>query len=269
MNPAIMNIAKLTSPTALIAEDEPLLAKELANQLAALWPELKIVAVAPNGLAALALIEQHKPDIVFLDIKMPGLSGLDVAGNLIEDLTEPPLIVFVTAYDQFAIQAFENAAIDFVLKPVNPARLAKTILRLKRNLSADNNASDFVGLASQLQQLLSAPRISQEWLTTITASVGQHIKFVSVSEVVYFEASDKYVRVLTASAEVLIREPLKLLAPKLDPAVFKQIHRSVIVNGQFIKHIERDETGKLHLHLTARPEKLVISRLYAHTFKPM
>lgn len=262
-------------PTAVIAEDEPLLAQELALQLQTLWPELEIVAIAPNGVAALELINRLKPDIAFLDIKMPGLSGIELAGMLVEDLQEPPLIVFATAYDHFAVQAFENAAIDFVLKPVTSERLAKTVQRLKRLLnqikpmSSQVASSELTALANQLQQLLKPATTTVDKLTTITASVGQQIKFVALLDVVYFEASDKYVRVLTSSAEVLIREPLKTLIPQLEDSIFKQIHRSVVVNTRYIKHIERDEAGKMHLSLTTRPEKLIVSRLYAHTFRPM
>jgi DNA-binding LytR/AlgR family response regulator len=260
--------------TALIAEDEPLLAQALQAELAKAWPELKVVGLAPNGTAAVQLAHEHKPDVLFFDIRMPGQGGMEAAAELADDWhqdTPFPLLVFVTAYDQYAVQAFEAQAVDYVLKPVQPARLAKTVAKLK-DLLAGRSAAPQEGLdaaVERLRHLLTAPQASAAPLKVIQASVGNSIRMVPIDEVLVFEAADKYVRVLTASHEYLIRTPLKDLLPQLDSQVFWQVHRGTVMKAEAIESVTRDEAGKMFLQVRGRPEKLPVSRLYAHLFKAM
>ena len=268
--------------TALIAEDEPLLAANLQAELARAWPALQIVASVGHGAAAVEAALAQRPDVVFLDIQMPGMTGLEAAQALSEDWPEGaplPLIVFVTAYDQYALQAFERAAVDYVLKPVQPARLAQTCARVQAALATRAAASAPAPAAlentlDQLRQLLVAPglaatRTAPPVLSVIQASVGAAIHMVPVAEVLYFEAADKYVRVITAEREYLIRTALRELLPQLDPQRFWQIHRGTVVRADAIATALRDESGKVHLTLRGHPDKLVASRLYAHLFKAM
>ena len=283
-----------TAPArALIAEDEPLLAAQLRSELSALWPELEVVAVVGDGQGAVEQALALRPDVCFLDIGMPELSGLEAAQALAEDWPEDgphfPLVVFVTAYDQYALQAFERDAFDYVLKPIDPARLARTCARLREALAArsaaaaaamspasDTPAVDPAGLAAAVAQLRAlldrgdgsgAP--PQAPLNVIQAGVGNAIHMVPVDDVVYFEAADKYVRVLTATREYLIRVALRELMPRLDATRFWQIHRGTIVRAEAIASAERDELGRVTLRLHGRPERLVVSRLHAHRFKAM
>jgi DNA-binding LytR/AlgR family response regulator len=274
-------------PTALIAEDESLLAAALQAELAGLWPELKVLASVGDGHSAVAQALALQPDVLFFDIRMPGLSGLEAAAALADawDTTTPgakpfPALVFVTAYDQYAVQAFEAQAVDYLLKPVQPERLKKTIQKLQQSLvSARSAATDFEATLAQLRNLLalpdaphsppSPPNPATARLQHIQASVGSAIHLVPVAEVVYLEAADKYVRVLTASREYLIRTPLKELLPQLDPALFWQIHRGTVVNSGCVALAARDEQGRLSLSLRGRPERLAVSRLFAHQFKAM
>lgn len=266
----------MSTPTALIAEDEPLLAQALQVELARAWPELSIVATVGDGAAAVEAALRHRPDVLFFDIRMPGLGGLDAAADLAEawPLELPfPALVFVTAYDQYAVQAFEAQAVDYVLKPVQAERLRKTVEKV-RGLLARRAAQPMDTTLEQLRQLLassSAPPASaaQPLLKVIQASVGSTLRLVPVDEVVYIEAADKYLRVVTAEHEVLIRTPLKELLPQLDPSVFWQVHRGTVVRATAIDSVLRDEAGKLSLALKGRPEKLPVSRLYAHLFKAM
>ncbi|MBC5767222.1 LytR/AlgR family response regulator transcription factor [Ramlibacter albus] len=257
--------------TALIAEDEPLLAQALQAELTRAWPELTIVETVGDGASAVTAALQHKPDVLFLDIRMPGQSGLEAAAELADEWpqgTPFPALVFVTAYDQYAVQAFETHATDYVLKPVQPARLQKTVTKLREQLAQRNNNMD--ATLGQLRQLLAAPQQQQPALKVIQASVGTSIRMVPLEEVLYFEAADKYVRVLTEAHEYLIRTPLKDLLPQLDADTFWQIHRGTVVRATAIDAVHRDEAGKLHLTLRGRPaEKLPVSRLYAHLFKAM
>lgn len=272
------------APRALIAEDEPLLAAALQQELSRAWPGLQIVATVGDGLSAVRQALALQPELLFFDIRMPGQSGLDAAVELAEDWpgTGPaarpfPALVFVTAYDQYAVQAFEAQAIDYLLKPIQPARLQKTVQKLQQALA--NHAPyaiDLEATMAQLRHLLAAPGVvpgssasSGAALTLIPASSGNRVHMVPVAEVLYFEAADKYVRVLTAAREFLIRTPLKELIAQLDQRVFWQIHRSTLVRADAITTVTRDEAGKLHLELTGRPEKLPVSRLYAHLFKAM
>jgi DNA-binding LytR/AlgR family response regulator len=267
--------------TALIAEDEPLLAMNLQAELAQRWPALTIVANVGHGVAAVERALALRPDVVFLDIRMPGMTGLEVAQALAEDWpdgTALPLIVFVTAYDQYALQAFERAAVDYLLKPVQGDRLAQTCLRLQGALAARRAPPSPAALDATLAQLrtligtpgLAAPATpAPAQLSVIQAGVGAAVHMVRIAEVVYFEAADKYVRVVTTGREHLIRTSLRELLPQLDPQRFWQIHRGTVVRVDAIDSALRDESGKVHLTLRGHPDKLVASRLYAHLFKAM
>lgn len=256
---------------ALIAEDEPILAATLAAMLDKLWPGLEIVATCPNGIDAVAQALALRPDVLFLDIKMPGQSGLEAAEELAEkwDAALPfPEVVFVTAYDEYALAAFEQAAADYVLKPVNEARLGKTIERLRQRLANRSGDNGLAQLVAQMHALLP-PAPSQERLTMIRALVGSQVRIIPVSDVVYFEALDKYVNVVTRDGEALIRISLKELIPQLDDSVFWQVHRGTIVNIGSVASASRDDAGRLSLALRTRPEKLRVSPLYAHLFRQM
>lgn len=256
---------------ALIAEDEPILAATLAAMLGKLWPGLEIVATCPNGIDAVAQALALRPDVLFLDIKMPGQSGLEAAEELAEkwDAALPfPEVVFVTAYDEYALAAFEQAAADYVLKPVNEARLGKTIERLRQRLANRSGDNGLAQLVAQMHALLP-PAPSQERLTMIRALVGSQVRIIPVSDVVYFEALDKYVNVVTRDGEALIRVSLKELIPQLDDSVFWQVHRGTIVNIGSVASASRDDAGRLSLALRTRPEKLRVSPLYAHLFRQM
>ena len=271
--------------TALIAEDEPLLAANLQAELARAWPELRIVANVGHGAAAVEQALALRPDLVFLDIRMPGMTGLEAAQALAEDWpietgASLPLIVFVTAYDQYALQAFEHAAVDYVLKPVQPERLAQTCARVQAALKARREPASGAAPAAieatlaQLRSLLGAPggpaaSAPPPLLTVIQASVGAAIHMVPVADVLYFEAADKYVRVITAEREYLIRTALRELLPQLDAQRFWQVHRGTVVRADAIATAVRDESGKVHLTLRGSKDKLVASRLYAPLFKAM
>jgi DNA-binding LytR/AlgR family response regulator len=263
-------------PRALIAEDEPLLAQALRVELARAWPELTVVDVVGDGAAAVRSALQHRPDVLFFDIRMPGQGGLDAAAELADAWPNDvafPALVFVTAYDQYAVQAFEAQAVDYLLKPVQPARLAKTVDKLRQVLAArERQGGNLDATLGQLRNLLraSGPEAApQPLLKVIQASVGSTIRMVPVDDVAYFEAADKYVRVVLADGEVLIRTPLKELLPQLDPQQFWQVHRGTLVRATAIESVHRDEAGKLHLVLRGRKERLPVSRLYAHLFKAM
>jgi DNA-binding LytR/AlgR family response regulator len=268
-------------PTALIAEDEPLLAQALHAQLAQLWPELQVLAVVSDGLAAVRETLTLQPDILFFDIRMPGQSGLDAAAELADRWPTDgpqtqafPQLVFVTAYDQYAISAFEAQAMDYLLKPVEKVRLQKTIDRLQQRLTRSPSAQDvFEATLTQLRGLLdqSAPvaAVAAPRLTMLQVGVGNAIELVPVQDVVYFEAADKYVRVLTAAREYLVRTALKELLPQLDDQQFWQIHRSTVVQAAHIAAIHRDETGRTTVRLRQRSETLAVSRLYAGRFRAM
>jgi DNA-binding LytR/AlgR family response regulator len=261
-------------PTALIAEDEPLLAQSLQAELARLWPALRIVANVGDGTQALQQALALKPTLCFLDIRMPGASGLEVAQALAEEWPDDgmpfPLLVFITAYDQYAVQAFSAQAVDYLLKPVEPARLAQCVERLQRQLAARAPAPQVLSQAmDQLRALLGAATPAASRLEVIQAGAGATVHLVPVDDVIYFEAADKYIRVVTADKEHLIRMSLRELLPQLDAQKFWQVHRSVVVQARMITSATRDESGKVHLTLRGRPEKLTASRLYAHLFKPM
>jgi DNA-binding LytR/AlgR family response regulator len=263
------------NPTALIAEDEPLLAQALQSELARAWPGLRVVDIVGDGAAAVRSALQQRPDVLFFDIRMPGQGGLEAAADLADawpDGVPFPALVFVTAYDQYAVQAFEAQAVDYVLKPVQPARLHKTVERVQQLLGRRAaRGGDLEATLGQLRHLLQAGPATapQPLLKVIQASVGSSIRMVPVDEVVYFEAADKYVRVICRDGEVLIRTPLKELLPQLDPQLFWQVHRGTVVRATAIDAVHRDEAGKLHLAMKGRKERLPVSRLYAHLFKAM
>lgn len=267
--------------SALIAEDEPLLAAHLRHALQQAWPALRIVGLAANGAQALERTLALRPQIVFLDIRMPGLDGLEVARALAEDWPEAdaagfPLLVFVTAYDQHAVQAFELQAADYLLKPVQPARLARCLERLQTQLQAQQEprpdaAPPFEELVGRLQQLMQAAepaaRRPPERLEVIAVQQGAVTEMVPVDEVIYFEAADKYLRVVTARREHLIRLSLRELLGQLDEQRFWQIHRGTVVQARCIARAVRDEQGRTTLELRDRPERLAVSRVFAGRFR--
>jgi DNA-binding LytR/AlgR family response regulator len=246
----------MKNPTAIIAEDEATLLDQLVEQLRAVWPELTIAGTATDGVGALRLIAQHHPDVVFLDIQMPGASGLEVARQ-----ARGCRIVFVTAFDQHAVAAFEQGAIDYILKPVTAARLFTAIGRLKERLT-----TALPPLADALAALGAAPRAPLRW---INASVGQNLKLITIDEVLFFQADSKYTRVVTAATEALIRKPLKELVEELDPQQFWQIHRATLVNAAAIDRVARDLRGRMLVHIKQRPETLLVSDAYTHLFRQM
>jgi DNA-binding LytR/AlgR family response regulator len=259
---------------ALIAEDEPILAAILAQSLQRLWPGLEIVATAPNGLAAVEQALVLRPDVLFLDIKMPGQTGLEAAEELAErwDGAQAfPEVVFVTAYDDYALKAFEQAAADYVLKPVSDERLRRTVERLRARLDARIDGRQDGGMAQLVEQMRAllpqAPGLGR--LSVIRAAVGNVVRMIPVQDVVYFQALDKYVNVATTDSEALIRLPLKELLAQLDPDQFCQVSRSSIVNMKQVASASRDETGKLTLALHGRADRLKVSPLFAHLFRQM
>lgn len=272
-----MNRVLQTAPMhAIIAEDEPVLASALAGALATAWPELVIDAVSGDGDSALQAMLRHQPDVAFLDIRMPGMSGLDVAQAVAEDwphVEAPPLLVFVTAYDMHAVQAFDLAAADYLVKPVRPDRLALAVSRLQEKLARRlpreeglaRLASALVPLLGQLERPLSA---QQKPLRTLTAGVGNSVRMIPVDEVTYLQATDKYVNVVCAQSEALLRTSLSTLAPQLDDR-FRRIHRGTIVNMDHVEAAVRDDSGRLRLSLRSRPERLLVSRVHADLFRPM
>lgn len=267
--------------TALIAEDEPVLADALARELAQAWPQLRVVAQVGDGESAVREALALRPDLLFFDIRMPGLGGLEAAAELADawptGTGAPPFpaLVFVTAYDQYAVRAFEAQALDYLVKPVRPDRLARTVARVQSHLAQRRQAGSDpqAALASALAPLRAllgaATAPAADRLQVIQASAGSGIRMVPLAQVVYFEAADKYVRVLTEDQELLIRTPLKELLAQLDGARFWQIHRGTVVRADAIDRVERDDAGRQWVGLRGRPERLLVSRLWAHRFKPM
>jgi len=245
---------------AIIAEDEPVLRAELKETLARLWPDLEICAEAEDGIEALRALSVHAPDILFLDIQLPGLSGLEVA----KQASGRCHVAFVTAYDKYAVAAFEQGAVDYVMKPFSAARLATTVARLKEKIaSAPANLDGILkSLAAKLEEKKEYPR----W---ITASQGQNLRLITIEEICYFQADSKYTLVATADTQSLIRKPIKELIDELDPSVFWQIHRSTVVNVSAIAGVNRDLHGHLRVRLKQRKETLAVSDSYYHLFKQM
>jgi len=274
------------APRAVLADDERLMREQLRARLAEVWPDLEIVAEARNGLEAVQLVSEHRPDIVFLDIRMPGATGVEAARQIAQlpprdgpagDDELLPEIVFITAYDQYAVQAFEQGAADYILKPAERERLLVTVGRIRQRLAARRAGTEppvgstpDVPLQSLLHQLSahvtgSAPRFL-EW---IQASVGQAIQMIAVDEVLFFISDEKYTRVQTAQLEALIRKPIKELVDELDPQRFWQIHRSTLVNVKAIAGVVRDFRGRQIVSVRGHAQKLEVSRSYAGLFKGM
>ena len=248
------------SPRAVIAEDEPVLREQLAELLAAAWPDLAIVAFAENGREALSALREHAPDVLFLDIQMPEASGLEVARMA----SGRCHVVFVTAYDQYAVAAFEQGAVDYVMKPLSGARIALAVRRVKEHLQ--RAPADLHGLLDQLEE---APPSPGRWLRWINASHGEDVQLITIEEVRYFHSDTKYTRVVAAKREGLIRKTIKELAGELDPNVFWQVHRATIVNLNAVASVGRDLRGRVVLRLKDRDEVLQVSQPYAHLFRQM
>ncbi|MBY7793924.1 LytTR family DNA-binding domain-containing protein [Vibrio fluvialis] len=251
--------------TALIADDEPLLRRHLNQSLADLWPQLTVVATADNGETALEAIHQHQPDIVFLDIRMPKLDGMALA-NKLKGLIKPPLVVFVTAFDEYALRAFDTNAADYLLKPVTESRLQQCCERLQQRLqSAEQTAPDMTQLISQLSQL----NVKPSYLTWLKASKGEEIHLIAAADVLYLKAEDKYLSVYKQGErgieEYLLRSSLKDLLAQLNPEQFWQIHRSVAVNVAKVDKVKKDFTGKMYVYIGER--KLAVSRTLQSQFK--
>jgi DNA-binding LytR/AlgR family response regulator len=255
-------------PKGIVAEDEALLRDELLSRLQSAWPELDIVAGCEDGGSALEAIEAHRPEVAFLDIRMPGLTGLEVATAAAE-ASPSTQVVFVTAYNQYAIDAFERGAVDYLLKPIASERLAATVRRLKERIASGAQAgAELVAIIDQLRAGLRAEnrRAPLDW---ITANIGKETRLILVDDVAYFKTDDKYTTVVTAAGEALIRKPLRELLEVLDPASFKQIHRSTIVNMKAVEAITRDENGRGTMRLRNRPETLAISLTFMPLFRNM
>ena len=247
-------------PRAIIAEDEPVLRAGLKNLLAAVWPDLEIIGVAENGLQASRLLQQLQPHVLFLDIEMPGRSGLEVA----RAASGRCHVVFVTAYDQYAVAAFEEGAVDYMLKPLDAARMTRACNRVKERLNAAPASLD-----NLLERLAESVASKRPYLRWINVEAGAKVRLVTVEEICYFHADIKYTRLVTADHETLIRTPLKELRDELDPSLFWQIHRSTIVNVIAVSEVARDMRGHLLLHLKVRKETLQVSQPYAHLFRQM
>ena len=249
----------MSTATAIVAEDEATLRQQLVEQLGQLWPELDVIAEASDGIQALRLLDEHRPDVLFLDINMPGATGMEVA----RQANGRARVVFVTAYDEHAVAAFEQGAIDYVLKPISAARLFTTVSRLKERLGAPPARLDAV------LDRIAPPAQGRSFLRWINASVGQNLRLITVDEVVYFQADNKYTRVVTDDGEALIRKPLKELVEELDPQSFWQIHRSTLVNARNIAGIARDFRGRMLVKLKNREDTLLVSDTYTHLFRQM
>jgi len=287
-----MSETKLSPVRAVLADDERLMREQLRSRLTEVWPELEIVAEAKNGLEAVELVREHHPDLVFLDIRMPGLTGVDAARQIAQlpedDSWLVPEIVFITAYDQYAVEAFEQGVADYVLKPAERERLMLTVARIKKRLAQRQNGEGGgdggesaeatpaeTGQAQPLQQLLHQlsaklnPGGAPKYLQWIQATVGQAIQMIPVEDVLFFISDEKYTRVQTAGVEALIRKPIKELVDELDPALFWQIHRSTLVNVKAINGITRDFRGRQLVGVKGLSEKLEVSRSYTQLFKGM
>jgi DNA-binding LytR/AlgR family response regulator len=259
-------------PTAIIADDERLMRDLLRTRLSQVWPELEIVGEAKNGDEAVQLVSALSPDLTFLDIRMPGKNGMEAA----RDIGDASQVVFVTAYDQYAVEAFERGAVDYVLKPPEPERLKITVERLKERLAAPagpggaahTNVSDTVtAMLSQLAEKIGAPK--PKYLQWIQASIGQDLRMIPVEEILFFRSDEKYTCVQTEKFEALIRKPVRDLADELDPSLFWQIHRATLVNVNAIEGVTRDIRGRHLVLIKGRPDKLEVSRSFLHLFKQM
>jgi DNA-binding LytR/AlgR family response regulator len=286
-----MNAPNTPAPRAIVADDERLMRDQLRARLKEAWPELEIVAEAKNGAEAVALVAEHRPDLIFLDIRMPGMTGIDAAREIAQLPDEPedgaplPHIVFITAFDEYAVQAFEQGAADYVLKPAERERLAVTVRRLRERLlerareqrtvgNDDSNVDASTSGSTQqpMQRLLhqlAHGHVKPAYLQWIQASVGSSIQMIAVDEVLFFISDEKYTRVQTAHVEALIRKPIKELVDELDPNLFWQIHRSTLVNARAIAGVARDLRGRQIVSVKGHAQKLEVSRSYLGLFKGM
>jgi len=274
--------------TAILADDERLMREQLRARLSEAWPDLHFVAEAKNGSEAVELVEQHAPDFAFLDIRMPGMTGIEAARKIIGRPGNRCQIVFITAYDQYAVEAFEQGAIDYVLKPADRERIAKTVQRLKGRLTGHNEhdaapasvaptamdqrdvAELLTRLATRLDQTSGSEAVATPpRLQWIQASVGQSLRLIPVDDVLFFQSDEKYTRVQTAQFEALIKKPIKELIDELDAEQFWQIHRATLVNAQAIASVTRDFRGRQIVTVNGHAQKLEVSRTYAHLFKQM
>lgn len=252
----------MTKPTAVIAEDEIHLQNSLIRSLERLWPQLSIIGTAIDGDTALKLVEAHNPDVVFLDIQMPGLTGLEVARRIIN----PCRIVFITAFDQFAVKAFETEAVDYILKPISDDRLTKTIDRLKKSLEPDTREPDLKNQISKVLKVIES-RYPGNYLNLVKVKTGNQIRFIPVSQILYFKASDKYTVVQTSAAEYLITTPIKTLEEQLDPDQFFRVHRNAVVNVHKIDRIQRSYTNQMLIRFQDNDHRVAVSRSHEHLFK--
>lgn len=258
----------MSAVTALIADDEPLLRERLATHLARVWPELQVVAQARNGREAVEMFDEHEPAVVFLDVHMPGMNGVE-AGRA---LAGRAAVVFVTAYEQYAVQAFEQAAVDYLVKPFDVERLELTVRRLRDRLArpaAMALPDGWQPAVEQLAQVLREKSQTRAWLQWIKASVGNSVRLIPVDELVFLRSDEKYTLVVWDGGEAVIRKPLRELIDELDPSQFVQVHRSVIVNLRRVSEVVRGPNETAEVHLRGRPETLPVSRSYLHLFKQM
>lgn len=254
-------------PTALIADDEPLLRERLCNLLARLWPELQIVAQARNGREAVEMFDEHAPDVVFLDVHMPGLNGVEAARSIARRAE----VVFVTAYEQYAVTAFEQGALDYVVKPFDEARLADTVQRLQQRLARapDAGADKLDAVIEKMSAELRRHVGASHWLQWIKASVGNSVRLIPVEQVAYLRSDEKYTLVVWEGGEALIRKSIRELADELDPERFAQVHRSVIVNLHQVAQVDRGPNETAEVRLKGRTEVLPVSRSFVHVFRHM
>ena len=255
--------------TALVADDEPLLREALVRMLASAWPALEVVAQARNGREAIEMFNAHQPNVCFLDVQMPGKTGVEAA----QYIGRRAHLVFVTAFDQYAVQAFAQGALDYLVKPVEPARLAETVLRLQERLSASQPALNTDVLLQQLALVFRAPS-TQQTLRWVRASVGSTVRLIDVQDIDFLRSEEKYTVVAWRDGsgtlqESVIRSALKELIPQLDASQFAQVHRSVVVNLKAISHVTRGENETADIHLKGRQETLPVSRTYLHLFRQM
>lgn len=254
-------------PTALIADDEPLLRERLSGLLARLWPELQIVAQARNGREAVEMFDEHAPDVVFLDVHMPGLNGVEAARSIARRAE----VVFVTAYEQYAVTAFEQGALDYVVKPFDEARLADTVQRLQQRLTRapDAGADKLDAVIEKMSAELRRHVGASHWLQWIKASVGNSVRLIPVEQVAYMRSDEKYTLVVWEGGEALIRKSIRELADELDPERFAQVHRSVIVNLHQVAQVDRGPNETAEVRLKGRNDVLPVSRSFVHVFRHM
>jgi DNA-binding LytR/AlgR family response regulator len=260
-------------PTAIIADDERLMRDQLRLRLSEVWPDLQLLAEAKNGAEAVEAVATHQPDVAFLDIRMPGMTGIEAAAEIATLQTRKPQIVFVTAYDQYAVEAFEKGAVDYVLKPAQADRLSATVERVKARM-AESSGPDMAALIAQLRASMSSSGVSdgappKYMLKYIQATIGQQLRMIPIEDVLFFVSDEKYTRVQTATVEALIRKPIKELLEELDLDKFWQIHRSTLVNVAKISGVVNDERGHKIVSVHGHNEKLEVSRSYLHLFKQM